>query len=81
MNDASMNSINQLKGMIETEKVSKADYLRPKQGAERYNMSRTSFSKLALEAGAVYKINSMVLINKEIFEQYLETYRLSGFNG
>ena len=34
MNDASMNSINQLKGMIETEKVSKADYLRPKQGAE-----------------------------------------------
>ena len=81
MNDASMNSINQIKGMIETEKESKTDYLRPKQGAEMYNMSRNTFTKLALEAGALYKINAMVLINKEIFEQYLETFRLSGWNG
>ena len=55
MNDASMNSINQIKGMIETEKESKADYLRPKQGAEMYNMSRNTFTKLALETGALYK--------------------------
>lgn len=76
-----MKSINQLKEMVENEPECKIDYLRPKQGAEMYNMSRTSFTKLAMEAGALYKINAMVLINKKIFEEYLETYRLSGLNG
>ncbi len=76
-----MNSINQLKDMIEQNPKSKADFLRPKQGAIKYNMSRTSFTKLALEAGALYKINSVVLINVEIFERYIETFRVPGING
>jgi len=39
MNKASMKSINQLKEMVENEPECKIDYLRPKQGAEMYNIS------------------------------------------
>ena len=41
-----------------------------------YSMCRNTFIKLATEAGAIYKINRLVLVNTKIFEQYLETFRL-----
>lgn len=45
-------------------------FIRCRQGVELYNMSRPQFVKLAIEAGAAYKINSMILVDKNIFEQY-----------
>ena len=35
-----------------------------------------SFMKLASDAGAVYKINKISLVNVKIFEEYLETFRV-----
>jgi hypothetical protein len=32
--------------------------------------------KLAAEAGAVYKVNRISLVNMEVFEEYLETFRI-----
>ena len=32
---------------------------------------------MAKDAGAVYKLNKLVLVNCDIFAQYLETFRLS----
>ena len=40
MNKASMKSINQLKEIVENEPECKIDYLRPKQGAEMYNIRK-----------------------------------------
>jgi len=33
--------------------------------------------KLAAEARAVYKINRISLVNVKLFEEYLETFRVS----
>lgn len=66
-------------GMDRREKESTKSkiYIRYDEGAERYSMCRHTFMKLAAEAGAVYKINRLSLVNTKIFEEYLETFRVS----
>ena len=51
-------------------------YVRYDEGAELYSMCKNTFIKLAAEAGAVYKINRLSLVNTKIFEEYLETFRV-----
>ena len=40
-------------------------------------MGITKFQEIAKLAGAVYKINQMVLVNTEILDQYLETFKVN----
>ncbi len=39
-------------------------------------MCQTKFEEMAKEAGAVYKLNKLVLVNCDILDEYLETFRL-----
>ena len=52
------------------------DFVRYAEGAELYSMCKNTFIKLAAEAGAVYKVNRLSLVNTKIFEEYLETFRV-----
>ena len=47
------------------------DFLTYYEGADYYGLGLKGFTKMAREAGAVYKIGKMVLIRREIFDQYL----------
>ncbi|MFQ9716218.1 MAG: DUF6462 family protein [Blautia sp.] len=58
------------------QKVNKKKFVRYKEGAEMYSMCQSKFEKMAKEARAVYKLDKLVLVNCEIFELYLETFRL-----
>lgn len=51
-------------------------FVRYKEGAELYSMCQTKFEQMAKEAGAVYKLNKVVLVNCDIFDEYLETFRI-----
>lgn len=51
-------------------------FVRYKEGAEIYSMSQSKFEEIAKDAKAIYKVGKVVLINTEIFEKYLETFRL-----
>ena len=51
-------------------------FIRYKQGAELYGMCQTKFEKMAHEANAVYKLDKLVLVNLELFDKYLETFRV-----
>ena len=53
-------------------------WIRAGEGVKLYSMSRPKLIALAMEAGAAYKIDTMILINKECFERYLETFRVPG---
>lgn len=57
-------------------RISKKKFVRYKEGAELYSICQSKFEKLAKEAKAIYKIDKVVLINTDIFEEYLETFRL-----
>lgn len=41
-----------------------------------YSMCQSKFEKMARDAKAVYKLDKLVLVNCDIFEAYLETFRL-----
>lgn len=51
----------------------KHDFITYYQGADYYGLGLKSFTKLAHEAGAVYKIGKRVLIRRDIFDGYLRT--------
>lgn len=54
----------------------KPKFVRYKEGAAMYSMGVTKFSALAHDAGAVYKIDKVALVNCEKFEKYLESFCL-----
>lgn len=57
-------------------KVNKKRFVRYKEGAELYSMCQSKFEDMVRDAGAVYKLNKLVLVNCDIFEEYLETFRI-----
>ena len=60
---------------VEKTKQIAKKFVRYKEGTERYSLGLTKFQELAKEAKAVYKIDKVALVNCEIFEKYLETFR------
>ena len=60
---------------VEKTKNAAKKFVRYKEGAERYSIGLTKFQALAKEAGAVYKVDKIVLVNCEIFDKFLETFR------
>ncbi len=51
-------------------------FVRYKEGSELYSMCQSKFEDMAKEAGAIYKLNKLVLVNCDVFEEYLETFRI-----
>lgn len=55
--------------------INKKRFVRYKEGAELYSMCQSKFEKMSKEAQATYKLDKLVLVNCDIFEEYLELYR------
>ena len=49
--------------------------VRDEEGAKKYSMGLSKFQTLAREAKATYKVDKLVLVNCDLFEKYLETFR------
>lgn len=62
--------------MAKQDKKVKEKFVRYKEGAQMYHMSVSKFQQIAKEAKACYKICQMVLVNAEILDQYLESFRI-----
>lgn len=56
--------------------INKKRFVRYKEGAELYSMCQRKFEQMAKDANAVYKLDKLVLVNCDIFEEYLETFRV-----
>ena len=50
-------------------------FVRYEEGARKYSMGLSKFQSLAREAKATYKVDKLVLVNCDLFEKYLETFR------
>lgn len=51
------------------------DFITLNDGAEYYGLGMKPFTRIAREAGAVYKIGKMVRIRRSILEDYLRRTR------
>lgn len=50
--------------------------VRYKEGAEMYSMGMNKFQDLAKDAGAIIKIDRLVLVDLDTLDQYLESFRV-----
>ena len=57
-------------------KIDRKKFVRYSEGAELYSMGLTKFQELAKDAKACYKVNSLVLVNLDIIDAYLESFRI-----
>ena len=53
--------------------INKKRLVRYKEGAEMYSMGMNKFQTLAKDAGAILKIDRMVLVDLDVFDKYLES--------
>ena len=56
-------------------KYGKKKFVRYEEGAKLYSMGLHSFQELAKEANAVYHVKRIVLVNTEVIDAYMETFR------
>ena len=59
---------------MKKEKGTKRKFMRYKEACEEYSLGKNKMHELALEAGAIYKVDRAVLINCETLEKHLEQY-------
>lgn len=50
-------------------------FVRYEEGAKLYSMGFNTFQQLAKDAGAVYHVKRVVLVNLDIIDEYLEAFR------
>ena len=55
-------------------------FVRYQEGAKMYSMGLTKFQELAKDAKACYKVGQLVLVNTEILDKYLESFRITDEN-
>lgn len=64
-------------------KVDRKRFVRYKEGAELYSMCQSKFEDMAKEAGAIYKLNKLVLVNcddlKSIWKHFESKNSREGF--
>lgn len=56
--------------------LSKKRLVRYKDGAEMYSMGMNKFQTIAKDAGATLKIDRLVLVDLDVLDQYLESFRV-----
>ena len=56
--------------------VNKKRLVRYKEGAEMYSVGMNKFQTLAKDAGAILKIDRIVLGDLDVLDQYLESFRV-----
>ena len=56
-------------------KYGRKKFVRYEEGAKLYSMGLHTFQDLAKEAGAIYHVKRIVLVNTELIDQFLETFK------
>ena len=60
--------------VMETARRLRSKYLRYQQAEIVYSLSHKKLMELASDAEAIYRLDGIVLINREIFDEYLEKF-------
>ena len=63
------------RAQIDVAKRKYLKFVRYQDGAMLYGMGLSKFQQIAREAKAIYKVDKIVLVNTEILDKYLETFR------
>jgi len=70
----SYESIRSMKEVPDQVRKLRRQFLRYQQAEIVYSLSHKKLLEMASEAGAIYRFDSTVLINRDIFDAYLERF-------
>ena len=68
-------TIERRKEVRDTARKLRKQFLKYQEAEIVYSMSHRKIMQLAQQAGAIYRMDSTVLINRDIFDAYLEQFR------
>ena len=68
-------SVERRKEVRDTARKLRKQFLKYQEAEIVYSMSHRKIMQPAQEAGAIYRMDSTVLINRDIFDAYLEQFR------
>ena len=71
MKKETLRSLYQIKSLVDKDKEFKR-YMRVQEATRNYQLDRRLLQEIAIDCGALYKINSITLIDMDIFEKYFE---------
>lgn len=71
MKKESIRSLNQIKALAEQNGEFRR-YMRMNEATRNYQLDRRILQEIAIECGALYKINSITLIDMDVFEAYFD---------
>jgi len=54
-------------------------FVRLDEGAALYSIGLNTFRDIARDAGAIYKVKRIVLVNTELIDEFLETFHEDDF--
>lgn len=64
----------QVNEYLSTNRALRRQFLRYKEAEIVYSLTHRKLLEMADEAGAIYRIDGYVLINRDIFDEYLEQF-------
>ena len=71
MKKETLRSLYQIKSLVDKDNEFKR-YMRVQEATRNYQLDRRLLQEIAIDCGALYKINSITLIDMDIFEAYFE---------
>lgn len=71
MKKETLRSLYQIKSLVDKDNEFKR-YMRVQEATRNYQLDRRMLQEIAIDCGALYKINSITLIDMDIFEKYFE---------
>lgn len=71
MKKETLRSLYQIKSLVDKDNEFKR-YMRVQEATRNYQLDRRVLQEIAIECGALYKVNSITLIDMDIFEKYFE---------
>ncbi len=74
MNEEQYYNVERRQTIKEDSKKLRKKYLRYKEAEIVYSIQHKKLLELADDAGALYRIDGYVLINRDVFDEYLERY-------
>ncbi len=74
MKEEEIVTMNRMEDIRDKARILRRQYLKYKDAEVVYSLTHRKLLEMADEAGAIYRIDGTVLINRDIFDEYLEQF-------
>ena len=79
MKEEEIVTMNRMEDVRDKARILRRQYLKYKDAEVVYSLTHRKLLEMADEAGAIYRIDGTILINRDIFDEYLEQFHQKAY--